>query len=122
MYVLVAVALVTLTLLVKAFLRAENFSLREEIVSPGIRDLVVSANNSLYPPPDVGRFQERPETIFIYLSVEDLPSGQDMEACLERLESGSVFSWILGGGAEIEALDEQEDQLSGGEDGATGTV
>ena len=122
LYVLVAVALVALALSVEAFLRAENFSPREEIISPSIRDVAVSAKNSLYPPPDVSRFQGRPENVFVYLSVEDLPNGEDMEARVERMESGSVFSWIFGGEAEIEVLDEQEDQLSGGENGATGIV
>jgi hypothetical protein len=39
----------------------------------------VNAENSLYPPPDVGRLEGPPETVFVYLSVEELRSGEDME-------------------------------------------
>ncbi len=122
LYVLVAVALAALALGVEAFLRAENFSPKEEIVSPGVRDITVSEVNGLYPPPDTGRCTAPPETVFVYLSVEDLPGVEDMEARAERVGSGSVFSLIIGRGAENELLDEQEDQLSGGENGSTGIV
>ncbi len=122
LYVLVAVALFALALGVEAFLRTETFSPGEEIVSPGIRDITMTAQNSLYPPPDVGRFEERPETIFVYLSVEGLPSGEDVEARVEKVGSVSMFSLFLGSEPEIEALDEQEDQLSKGENGATGIM
>ena len=122
LYVLVAAVLVALALGVEAFLRAENFSPGEEIISPSIRDIAVSAENSLYPPPDTSRFEGRPETIFVYLSVEGLPSGEEMEARVERAGSGSMFSLFFGQGAGLEALDEQEDHLSKGENGATGVV
>lgn len=122
LYVLVALALVALALGVEAFLRAENFLPGEEISSPGIRDVIVSPENSLYPPPDTAHFEEPPETIFVYLSVEELPNVEDMEARVERVGSGSVFSLIFDQGAGIEVLDEQEDQLSTGENGATGIM
>lgn len=121
LYALVAVVLVGLALGIEAFLRAESFSPGEEISSPGIRDMTVSAQNSLYPPPDTSRFEEPPETIFVYLSVEDLPGVEDMEARFERVGSGSVFS-LFGPGVGIEALDEQEDQLRQTGNGATGIV
>ncbi|MDP8951281.1 MAG: hypothetical protein M3N18_03405 [Actinomycetota bacterium] len=111
LYALVAAALAALALSVEAFLRAENFSPGEEIVAPGIQDVAVSAENSLYPPPDTGRFEEPPETVFVYLSVEDLPSGEDMEARVQREESGSAYALLFGRGAGLEALDEQEDHL-----------
>jgi hypothetical protein len=38
----------------------------------------VNAENSLYPPPDVGRLERPLEAVFVYLSVEELPSGEDM--------------------------------------------
>lgn len=119
---LAAVALLALGLIVEAFLRAETFSPGEEISAPGIRDVVVSGEDSLYPPPDTGHFQESPETIFVYLSVEGLPSGEDLESRIERVWSGSVFSLFFGQSAGLEALDEQEDQLSAGEGGATGIL
>jgi hypothetical protein len=103
-------------------LRVESFSPGEEIVSPSIRDVSVSAENSLYPPPDTGRFEGLPGTVFVYLSVEDLPSGEDMEARVKRVDSGSAFALFLGQEVGLEALDEQEDHLRKGPDGATGIV
>jgi hypothetical protein len=58
----------------------------------------------------------------VYLSVEELPDVENMEARVERVGSGSVFSLIFDQGAGIEVLDEQEDQLSTGENGATGIM
>ncbi|HZC19518.1 MAG TPA: hypothetical protein VE225_07385 [Rubrobacteraceae bacterium] len=60
LYALVAAALVALALCVEAFLRAENFSPGKEALSPGIPDIVVSAENGLYPPPGTNRFQSAP--------------------------------------------------------------
>ena len=123
LYVIVAVALVALGLVVESFLRAEDFTPGKEIVSPNIRDVSVSAENRLYPPPDVNYFGERPETIFVYLSVEDLPTGEDMRAQVRRSGSGSALSLFFGEDDGLEAFDEQEDQLSlGGEAGASGVV
>jgi hypothetical protein len=122
LYVLVAAALLALALGVEAFLRAETFLPREDISTPGIRDIVVSPENSLYPPPDTAHFEEPPEAIFVYLSVEELPGVEGMEARVERAQSGSAFSLLLDRGAGIEVLDEQEDQLSTGENGATGIM
>ena len=123
-YVLMAVAIVAMWLVVESFLRAEDFTPGEEIVSPNIRDVSVSAENRLYPPPDVNYFGERPETVYVYLSVEDLPTGEDMRARVQRSGSGSAFSLFFGRDDEIEAVDEQEDQLSsgGGSGGASGIV
>ncbi len=121
-FVLVAVALVALWLVVESFLRAENFTPGEEIVSPSIRDVSVSAEDSLYPPPDVNYFGERPETVYVYLSVEDLPTGEDMRADVRRSGSGSAFSLFFEEDDGIRAVDEQEDQLSSGDGGASGVV
>lgn len=49
LYVLVAVVLAALALGVEAFLRTETFS-------PAVRDVTVSAEDSLYPPPRQGPF------------------------------------------------------------------
>ena len=124
LYVLIAVALVALGLVVESFLRAEDFTPGEEIVSPNIRDVSVSAENRLYPPPDVNYFGERPETVFVYLSVEDLPTGEDMRAEVRRSGSGSALALFFGENDGIRAVDEQEDQLSLGGDGggASGVV
>ena len=58
----------------------------------------------------------------MYLSVGDLPGGEDMEARVERVESGSAFSLLFERGADLEALDEQEDYLRTGPNGVTGIV
>lgn len=122
LYVLVAVALVALALVVEAFLREENFAPKKEILAPGVRDVIISSEDSLYPPPDTNRFGAPPETVFVYLSVVDLPSGEDVEASVERTGSGSALSLLSGGGAGIQVLDEQEDQLSSGGNGSTGII
>ncbi len=122
LYALLAAALIALALGMEAFLREENFAPRKQILSTSVRDVIVSQENSLYPPPDMNRFQGPPEAVFVYLSVEGLPSGEDMEARVQRAESGSVFRMLFGEESGIEVLDEQEDQLSKSEDGATGIV
>jgi len=101
-----------LALGVEAFLRAENFSVREGISSTAVQDITVSAEDSLYPPPDEGRFEGETKTVFVYLSVEELPPGEDMEARVERVESGPILSLLFSPGPGIEVLDEHEDQLS----------
>jgi hypothetical protein len=67
------------------------------------------------------------ETIFVFLSVEELPTREDMEARVERVAFGSIFSLIFSPGPSIEILDEQEDQLgrpqlSSGSNGTTGIL
>ncbi len=62
------------------------------------------------------------ETVFVYLSVEGLPTEEDMEARVERVASESMFSLLFSPGPGIEVLDEQEDQLSSGSNGATGIL
>lgn len=123
LYALVAATLVALVLVVEAFIRAESFTPgREDISSPTVRDVAVSAEDELYPPPDTSRFEERPGTVFVYLSVEGLPTGEDMEARVQRAGSGSAFSLLFGGEGSLEALDEQEDLLRNTENGATGII
>jgi hypothetical protein len=69
LYVLVAAPLTALILSVEAFLRAENSSPRDEIVSPSILDIAVSEEDILYSLPDVSHFEGQPETVFVYLLV-----------------------------------------------------
>lgn len=61
-------------------MRAENFSPDEEIFSPNVQDTAMSTKNSVYPPPDADRLEERPGSAFMYLSVEELPTREDKEA------------------------------------------
>jgi len=51
------------------------------------------------------------ETIFVFLSVEELPTREDMEARVERVAFGSIFSLLFSPGPSTEILEEQEDQL-----------
>jgi len=51
------------------------------------------------------------ETVFVFLSVEELPTREGMEARVERVAFGSIFSLLFSPGLSIEILDEQEDQL-----------
>ena len=46
-------------------MRTENFSVGEEISSLAVRDMTVSAEDSVYPPPDEGRFGGETETVFV---------------------------------------------------------
>jgi len=38
------------------------------------------------------------ETVFVYLSVEELPTEEDMEARAERVAFGSIFSLLFSPG------------------------
>ena len=91
-----------LALGVEAFLWAETLLVREEISSPAVRDIIVSAEDSLYPPPEEGRFEGETKTVFMYLSVEELPPGEDMEARVERVDSGPILSLLFSPGPRIE--------------------
>ncbi len=122
LWVLAAVVLVALALLVEAFLRAEEFSPGEKILSPSIRDVTVSDEDALYPPANVGRFESPPETVFVYLNVEGAPGEEDMEVRVERSENAPAFALLFGREPEVVAVDEQEDQLSSDESGASGIV
>jgi len=128
LYVLVLLALAALVLVVEAFLRGEDFTPGEEITSPAVRDVAVSAENSLYPPPDVGSFGWRPEKAYVYLSVEDLPlkEKEALRATVERSGSRPAFA-LLGGAADnaqadLRLADSGEDRITRNENGATGVV
>lgn len=114
-------------LVVGAFLRDEDFTPGEEVIeTPAVRDVAVSAEDSLYPPPDTARFRRQPEAVYVYLSVEDLPGSWDapLRARVERSGSGSVLDRLLGrretGGLSL--ADSGQDRISRDENGATGVV
>jgi hypothetical protein len=129
-YAVVVLSLVALALVVEAFLRAEGFAPGEEISTPAVRDVAVSAENSLYPPPDVGRFGWRPRAVYVYLSVEDLPAGEDepLSATVERTASRPALrllpglEGLFGGDTGLVLADSGEDRIERGENGATGVV
>jgi hypothetical protein len=127
-YAVVAILLVALVLVVEAFLRDEAFVPGEEISTPAVRDVAVSAENSLYPPPDVGSFGWRPKAVYVYLSVEDLPAEGDepFTATVERSGSRSALGLLPGlsgpAGGGLRLADSGEDRVSRGSNGATGVI
>jgi hypothetical protein len=66
-------------------------------------DIDVSVEDSLYPPPVMGYFDERSMNVLVYLSVEHLPMKVDTEAWVERIGADSIFSLFFGskGGLEL---------------------
>lgn len=99
LYALAIVALAALSLCAEAFLRTETFSPGKEITSRSIRAIAASTEDGLYPPPDTNRFEEPPETILVYLSVEGLPSRKEMEARIQKYRLGlSILPLFRAGG------------------------
>lgn len=121
-YVLVGVGLAALLLTAVALLQDRGFSPGEELYAQELEDVAVSAEDTSYPPSDVLRFDRRPEVVYVYLAVEDLPRDSDLEAKVERSGRQSALYWILGGGEGIEVLDGQEEQLGPSGGGVAGVV
>jgi hypothetical protein len=121
-YVLVGVGLAALLLTAVALLQDRSFSPGEELYAQELEDVAVSAEDTSYPPSDVLRFDRRPEVVYVYLAVEDLPRDSDLEASVERSGRQSALSRLLGGGGGIEVLDGQEEQLGPSGGGIAGVV
>lgn len=119
---LIALGAAGVLLVVVTLLRAWDFSPGEQLEAPIFEDIAVSAQDSLYPPSDTLRFDEPPEAVYVYLVVEDMPSGQNLKAEVERSASGSVFTRIFPGEDRIVVLDEQEEQLSPDGEGISGVI
>jgi len=94
----------------------------EELGAPEVKDIAVSEEDTLYPPSDVIRFNKRPGVVYVYLAVEGLPSGTELEARVERSGRGSLLSRLVSGGGGIEAVDQQEEQLGPSDGGVAGVV
>jgi hypothetical protein len=94
----------------------------EELGASQVKDIAVSEEDTLYPPSDVVRFGERPGAVYVYLAVEGLRSGTELEARVERSGRGSLLSRLVSGREEIEVRDGQEEQLSPSEGGVAGVV
>jgi hypothetical protein len=109
-------------LLFVALLRGGTFSPGEELQAPGFEDVAVSTEDALYPSSDVLRFDDRPEVVYVYLAVEDLPAGSNLEARVERSGRRSALSWLLAGGDNLEVSDEQVEHLGPSGDGVSGVV
>ena len=68
------------------------------------------------------RFDGRPEVLYVYLAVEDLPRGRDLQERVERSGRQSALSWLLAGGDGLEVSDGQEEHLGPSGDGISGVV
>jgi hypothetical protein len=67
------------------------------------------------------RFGQRPEVVYVYLRVEDLPAGGDFEARAVRTGKASVIDRLLGGdGLRVVEGGEKPLGVSGG--GVSGVV
>ena len=121
-YVLAVLSLAALVLVAVALLREGSFSPGEELYAPGFEDVAVSAEDTSYPASDVLRFEARPEVVYVYLVVEDLPSGRNLGATVERSGRRSALYWLLEGGDGLEVSDEEEEHLRPSGDGVSGVV
>jgi hypothetical protein len=121
-YALAAVGLAALVLAAVALFQERGFSPGEELYAPGFEDIAVSTEDTSYPSSDALRFDRKPEVVYVYLAVEDLPRDSDLEARVERSGRESALSRLLGGGERIEVLDGQKEQLGPSGDGVSGVV
>jgi hypothetical protein len=121
-YVLAVMALAALFFAGVALLRGGGFSPGEEMYAPAFEDIAVSTEDTSYPASDVLRFNSRPEALYVYLVVEDLPGGRNLEARLERAGTQSALNWLLTQGDGLEVTDEQEEHLRPSGGGVSGVV
>jgi hypothetical protein len=121
-YALAAMGLAALLLVAATLVRGESFTPGEELSAPEVEDVAVSTADTSYLPSDVLRFDGRPEVLYVYLAVEDLPRGRDLQARVERSRRQSVLSWLLTGGDGLEVSDGQEEHLGPSGGGLSGVV
>lgn len=121
-YVIIIAVAAAVVIMVESFLRSQSFSPGERISSPSFRDIVVSEEDSLYPPPDTTGFGSPPRQIFVYLVVQNLPADSDLSARVERSGASSLFSALVSGSGDMAVSDEAEEQFSSGEGGLSGIV
>lgn len=121
-YLIGALVAVGLAVLVWVFGAGVGFEPGEVMEAEGIKDVAVSEEDTLYPPSDVLRFSEAPAVVYVYVAVEGLPSGTDLDASVERSGRESLLGWLFSGAGDIEVLDEQEDQLRPAEKGVAGVI
>lgn len=115
-------AVAALALLGWVIFGGRDFEPGEEVNAPGIKDIAVSEEDTLYPPSDVLRFGSSPRVVYVYVAVEGLPADTDLEARVERSGWESVLSRAFAGGGGLKAVDEQEEQLGSSGDGVSGVV
>ena len=122
-YVLAVMGLGALLLVAMSLLRGGSFSPGADLHSPGFRDVAVSTADTTYPSSDMLRLEDRPEVVYVYLTVENLPRGSDLETRVERSGRRSALSWLLPDrGESLAVSDEQEEHLGPSDDGVSGVV
>ncbi len=122
-YVLAVMGLAALSLVAMSLLRGGSFSPGEDLNAPGFRDVAVSTQDTTYPSSDMLRLEESPEVVYVYVTVENLSSGSDLEARVERSGRRSALSWLLPPRGEgLEVSDEQEEHLGPSDEGVSGVV
>ena len=122
-YALAVMGLAALLLVVMSLLRGGSFSPGEDLYAPAVRDVAVSTADTTYPPSDGLRLEDRPEVVYVYLTVENLARGSDLEARVERSGRRSALSWLLPARSESLAVsDEQAEHLGPSDDGVSGVV
>lgn len=117
-----ALAVAALALVVWVIFGGRGFEPGEELNAPGIKDIAVSEEDTLYPPSDVLRFGTRPRVVYVYVAVEGLPAGTDLGARVERSGWESVLSRLFAGSGRLMAVDEREEQLAPSGEGVSGVV
>ncbi len=111
MAALVGILAVILATGVISLFRGEGeFTPGESRTSTGVQDIVVSGEDSLYPPPDVDTFSVSPEALWVYLIVEGM-SNERLEASVVRADRATVLSWLFASGGELEVGGEAEERL-----------
>lgn len=121
-YLTGALVVAGLAALVWIFGAGGGFEPGEALEAEGVKDVAVSEEDTLYPPSDVLRFSEPPAVVYVYVAVEGLPAGTDLDASVERSGRESVLGWLFSGTGDIEVVDEQEDQLAPAEKGVAGVI
>lgn len=120
-YLTGALVVAGLAVLVWAFGGA-GFEPGEQMKAEGVKDVAVSEKDTLYPPSDVLRFSEAPAVVYVYVAVDGLPSGTDLDASVQRSGRESVLGWLFSDAGDIDVVDEQEDQLTPSEKGVAGVI
>lgn len=102
--------MIVVGVILRVLLGGAGFEVGEKTPGVGVEDIVVSGEDTLYPPPDVETFSVAPETLHVYLVVEGL-AADELEASVERSGRATVVSWLLSEPSELEVGDEREERL-----------
>lgn len=98
-----------------------DFAPGEELVAPGVEDVAVSRVATSYPDSDALRFDAGVRVVYVYLRVEDLDAGGDLEARVERSGRTPALAWLSGVG-DLRVIDAEEDRLGVSDGGVSGVV